>query len=253
MGGGDLSCCYREQIAYSLYSKFREPRLYRAAGRIDDWDTIPARCHSHPKEAAFVHKFAPNDTALHRIFRVVALQCYSVESLTAVSIQEKRLAAVSALLSAHRQAAATRDGFLRTPLHLACMDSSLPLTSADATTAAASAAAVQSARLILDHHPLAACWTDVEKRTPLHFLVARNDHVSPEFLQELIRHSPQAVHLRDAVGESPLDIVRRRQEEMVNAVQVLDILHAVAVPGVVAEPAVVEKRHNASARSFSRE
>jgi hypothetical protein len=63
-----LQCCYREQVAYKLYSTFREPALYRMA-LLGDWEKVPSRCVSHPKEATFVHKYAPNDTALHRILR----------------------------------------------------------------------------------------------------------------------------------------------------------------------------------------
>lgn len=45
MGEGSLHCCYREQLAYSLYGIFREPKLFRLAVR-GDWDEIPNRCHS---------------------------------------------------------------------------------------------------------------------------------------------------------------------------------------------------------------
>jgi hypothetical protein len=217
MGGGDTHCCYREQLAFSLYSKFREPRLYRAAGHMEHWDSIPARCQSHPKEAAFQHKFAPNDTALHRIFRVVQFECEPTRLDPA--IEEQRLRAVEALLAANQQAAATLDAFLRTPLHLACMD----LSSGSSTSSGTAAAAA----LILENDPRIACITDVEKRTPLHFLVARNDEIPMPFLQALIQHGSAAVHMADAVGETPIDIVIRRAKEIGHAEIILEMLQKV--------------------------
>jgi hypothetical protein len=217
----DKHCCYREQLAFSLYSKFREPRLYRSAGHMEDWDSIPARCHSHPKEAAFQHKFAPNDTALHRIFRVVQVPvCNEYEcepTRLDPAIEEQRLRAVSALLAANQQAAATQDAFLRTPLHLACMD----LSSGSSTSSTGTAAA---AALILENNPGVACITDVEKRTPLHFLLARNDEIPTPFLQALMQHGPAAVHMADAVGETPIDIVVRRTKEIAHAEIILEML-----------------------------
>jgi ankyrin repeat protein len=218
---GDMHCCYREQLAFSLYSKFREPRLYRAAGNMEDWDSIPARCQSHPKEALFQHKFAPNDTALHRIFRVVPIPvCNEYEcQITRLdpAIDEQRLRAVSALLAANQQAAAIQDAFLRTPLHLACMD----LSSGSSTSSTGTAAA---AALILENDPGIACITDVEKRTPLHFLLARNDEIPMPFLQALIQHGPAAVRMADAVGETPIDIVVRRTKEIAHAEIILEML-----------------------------
>lgn len=220
MGGGDMNtqCCYREQLAFSLYSKFCEPRLYRSAGHMEDWDSIPARCQSHPKEAAFQHKFAPNDTALHRIFRVVPIPvCNEYECEPTKLNEEQRLRAVSALLVANQQAAAIQDAFLRTPLHLACMD----LSSRSSTSSTGTAAA---AALILESDPGIVCITDVEKRTPLHFLLARNDEIPMLFLQALIQHGPAAVHMADAVGETPIDIVIRRTKDIAHADIILEML-----------------------------
>jgi ankyrin repeat protein len=222
MVGPDMHCCYREQLAFSLYSKFREPRLYRAAGHMEDWDSIPARCQSHPKEALFQHKFAPNDTALHRIFRVVPVPVCNEYECQIIRldpvIEEQRLRAVQALLAANQQAAAIQDAFLRTPLHLACMELS---TSGSSTSSIGTAAA---ATLILENDPGIACITDVEKRTPLHFLLARNDDIPMPFLQALIQHGPAAVRMVDAVGETPIDIVVRRTKEIAHAEIILEML-----------------------------
>ena len=223
MVGTDMHCCYREQLAFSLYSKFREPRLYRAAGHMEEWDSIPARCQSHPKEALFQHKFAPNDTALHRIFRVVPVPVCNEYECEIVRLdpvmEEQRLRAVQALLAANQQAAAIQDAFLRTPLHLACMD--LPRSGSSTSSTGTAAAAT----LILENDPGGiACITDVEKRTPLHFLLARNDEIPIPFLQALMQHGPAAVHMADAVGETPIDIVVRRTKEIAHAEIILEML-----------------------------
>jgi hypothetical protein len=232
----DTHCCYREQLAFSLYSTFREPRLYRAAGHTQDWDSIPARCKSHPKEALFQHKFAPNDTALHRIFRVVTAvpvpvcskynECDDPTRLDDLVVEEQKLKAVAALLAANQQAAATQDAFLRTPLHLACMELSSS-TSTPSSSSSSSGTAAAAAFLILENNPGVACITDVEKRTPLHFLLARNDEIPIPFLQALIQHGPAAIHMADAVGETPISIVVRRTKEIANAAIILEMLQKV--------------------------
>jgi hypothetical protein len=247
----DTHCCYREQLAFSLYSKFREPRLYRAAVHIEDWDSIPARCKSHPKEASFQHKFAPNDTALHRIFRVVTAvpvcseyECEGPTKLDSV-MEEQKLKAVEALLAANPQAAATQDAFLRTPLHLACMK----LSSGSSTSSSSSGTAAAAACLILENNPGVACITDVEKRTALHFLLARNDEIPVPFLQAMIQHGPAAVHLLDAVGETPISIVLRRTKEIAHAAIILEMLQK--VPMVEQSPPVGERtRSHSSTSSF---
>ncbi|ACI65557.1 predicted protein [Phaeodactylum tricornutum CCAP 1055/1] len=216
MGGEHLQCCYREQLAYSLYARFREPKLFRMA--VDgNWDTIPERCLSHPREAAFLHKYAPYDTALHRVLRPTESECSFREDLDddmKIEIDGIKFAAVRALLLANPEAASIQDAFGRTPLHLACIDSE--------------ACCVASASLIVKSNPQACLILDVEKRTPLHFLLARNDTISPEFLELLVAHGANAVYLKDAVGESAIDIVRRRHDKIKNSKHVLDILKRVA-------------------------
>jgi hypothetical protein len=44
------------------------------------------------------------------------------------------------------------------------------------------------------------------------------------FLQALIQHGPAAVHMADAVGETPIDIVRRRTKEIAHAEIILEML-----------------------------
>lgn len=218
MGGGDnLQCCYREQLGYALYAKFREPKLFRMTVT-GDWDKIPARCRTHPKEASFVHKYPPSDTALHRLLRPVG-DCMELllDEGTASQMNQMKLAAVGALLEANRQAASTADSFGRTPLHLACMDVN-------------QGGGCDAASMILDVNPLAATVVDLEKRTPLHFLLARNNGIPLDLLQKLLKQSPAAVFQQDVVGDTPVDIVEQRKDEIENATQVLAILRAVPDP-----------------------
>lgn len=213
-----MHCCYREQLSYALYAKFREPKLYRMAVS-GDWDEIPARCRTHPKEAAFVHKYAPNDTALHRLLRPSACLLEGLDAEMVCQMNQLKLAAAEALLGADRQAAALRDSFGRTPLHLACMD------------AAHDGGAV--AATILEANPAAAAAVDAELRTPLHFLVARCPRgacVPAALAARLIRRHPGAVFRQDAVGDAVPDIVRQREGEIGNAGAIARLLADVPDP-----------------------
>jgi Ankyrin repeat len=240
---GDHQCCYREQLAFSIYSKFCEPKLYRLANK-GDWDLIPARCKAHPKEAAFKHKYAPNDTALHLILRVVPPPADDVElslpdavqegeetttratvgkSLSYRDIATLKLNAIRAILKAHPPAAAIQDAFGRTPLHLACMD-------------VCTKSGIAVLELLIGENggnKSSACLLlDVEKRTPLHYLVSRSINAIPmPALQVLLQACPEAVLVQDVVKETPMDIVTRRVgdgECIENVDQVLEMLQQYA-------------------------
>lgn len=225
-GAGDhhLHCCYREQLSYAIYAKFREPKLFQMAVK-GDWDEIPARCRTHPKEATFVHKYAPNDTALHRLLRPLfsceEQQQEIMDAETVYQMNRLQLAAVEALLEANRQAAVWQDSFGRTPLHLACMD-------VHAAHEDEEAAAV--ATLLLDRHPAAAHTVDAEGRTPLHYLVARASPAIPAPLvaKLLDKMHPDAVLRPDAVGETVWDVVRQRENEISNAAEIVKLLERVS-------------------------
>jgi hypothetical protein len=225
MGGDSLHCCYREQVGYALYARFKLPKLYKYA-LSGDWDLIPARCRSHPKEASFVNKYAPNDTALHRL-----LQCdctttaNSQDETTLHCMEEWKHEAVVAFLEANQQAAALPDAFGRTPLHLACSDvsscSSFLNRSNDEEENAI-------ALLIAQANPHAASVQDkIDQRTPLHYLVARNDEIPIGLLCKLLEYCPLALCFQDITGETPTDIVERRCDEIGNADAVLQILRDV--------------------------
>jgi hypothetical protein len=248
-GGGDHQCCYREQLAFNIYSKFCEPKLYRLATK-GDWDLIPARCKSHPKEATFRHKYAPNDTALHRILRLAADGLCTTEETVQVEAETTsssppspslspphhqdiavtmKFNAIQAIVKAHPSAASIPDAFGRTPLHLACMDVCsasdtavlqllLMVPTTTGSAASSSKAAVSAAWLLLQ---------DVEKRTPLHYLLARSNGMIPlDALQVLLQACPEAALVPDVVKETPPDIVTRRGNdgEIENIDQVLAML-----------------------------
>jgi ankyrin repeat protein len=140
------------------------------------------------------------------------------------------LRAIEALLRANRQAAALADGFGRTPLHLACMNSDTPC-------------GVQATRVLLSHFAL---WgsgqqqqeglqlgavlsrKDVEGRTPLHWLLLRSDAIPMDALEAMLNSCPQLVSIKDDVRETPGDICRRRQSSILNHKEVLERIEQVA-------------------------
>ena len=207
MGGiGDGECCRMERYKFAFYSIFKEPRLYRYAVN-GDWDLIPQRALTHPKEAQFVHAFGSQDTPLHTILKSAAvdMDCKSQQTLDRV-----KLNAVAALLSAHRQAVSTKNGFGQTPLHFACMD--LSNCGEEVTS------------MLVDARHNAACVQDLEGRSPLHYLVARNDCIPIGILAKVISACPDALHMMDAVRETPLDIVIQRVEEIEDGSNILKFI-----------------------------
>lgn len=211
----DNHCCYREQLSYALYAKFREPKLFRMAVA-GDWDMIPARCRSHPKEAAFVHKYPPADTALHRMLRPAISSCSDTteqkfDQQTLDKMNEMRIAAVIALLQANPPSALVRDSFGRTPLHWACMN-------------VVTYGENNAASLIIRSCPEAVPLLDSEHRTALHALVARNNFVPIDVLSLLLEVDSSAALIADIVGERPSLIVERRRADIQNADVVLKML-----------------------------
>mmetsp|Transcript_12799 Transcript_12799/g.28142 ORF Transcript_12799/g.28142 Transcript_12799/m.28142 type:complete len:233 (-) Transcript_12799:91-789(-) len=226
MGGGDtLHCCYREQISYALYTNFREPKLYRLAAE-GKWDLIPARCASHPREADFRHKYAPNDTALHRLLRTVEMEPpASATEITnnhddddgdiefSTLMGQVKVNAIQSILDASRGSTAVRDGYGKTPLHYACLNIHV-------------SAGVETIRLLAQANPAAACTQDNEGRTPLHYLVARNEGELPIDLIQTALIGPCSIVLesKDLMQETPLMIVKRQRGEISNADSLMKIL-----------------------------
>ncbi len=180
-----------------LFRKQREPKLFQYA-RDGDWDLISDRTESHPKEAQFIHWDDLADTALHRIMRPLPMAVeFGKEAQKAIN--RMKLKAVVALLEAYPNALALQDSLGRTPLHLACMDVSNGGT--EVVMMMIKAAAKDGEK---------ACVPDLDGRTPLHYLVARNTFYTTELVVRLISLWPAAISLKDVVGDTPLDIASRR-------------------------------------------
>lgn len=226
MEGNLLQCCYREQLRYSLYRKFFEPKLYRLAAK-GEWENIPQRCQYHPLEASFRHKYPPEDTALHRILRVIVDlddDCGDCDGDDRIRIRhnivECKSQAIRALLNAYPAATTITDSFGRTPLHLACMD---PYCAAEELL-------INITEEMYRQYPKAAGLVlDVERRTPLHYLMARaaSDSVINDRLVRLLASSGEVVEQKDILGETALQILERRKSEVANADEIMAILKAV--------------------------
>lgn len=200
-----------DSYKYSLYSKFREPKLFRYAAE-GEWDLIPKRCQNHPHEAAFVHKYAPMDTALNRLLRTQSCETCSDE--VKQSIMDMKHAAASALLEAHPGAATTPDSFRRTPLHWACMD----------VTGNHTENGESIIMTVLERAPSAMHMLDIENRTPLHYLVARSDVIPLQLLAKMVALAPECLAIKDTVAETPIDIIRSRDDEIENYDEVITTL-----------------------------
>lgn len=204
-------CCVWDTYKYTLYTKFREPWLYRFAAK-GDWDLIPNRCKKHPKEANFVHKYAPKDTPLNRLLRTES--CSQCSEDMRQNIFEMKHKAVAALLDVNVNAALYQDSFQRTPLHWACIDAVGNHGDLDDSIIF----------MLIEKAPQAVHMTDMEKRTPLHYLVARNDEVPLKVLAKLVAICPEALNMKDEVGETPLAIIKSRREELHNVDDLLRTL-----------------------------
>jgi hypothetical protein len=195
---------YKERVTFALYSKFQVPKLYRYAAH-GEWDKIPARCKSHPKEVVFHYKYALCDTPLHALLRPMITEDsvrtkWDEENLK--SFDALQLEAVVAMLETNAKAAAEVDNLGRTPLHLACM-------SCDERN-------VEIVFTIAHHYPKAVLIHDVDCRTPLHYLMARCNNVTLPTLKALLNVFSDAINVEDVTGETPLDILERRHNEILN-------------------------------------
>lgn len=210
----DHDCCRMERYKYALYTKFKEPRMYRLAAK-GDWGPIPHRCRTHPKECEFIHRYAPSDTALHQILRFPALEL-DVDCNTKECLEKIKEEAMASLIDTYRPMVQVKDSFGRMPLHLVCMD----IANCGET----------SFYRILDAYPQAAAHQDMEGRSPLHYLVARNDVIPLSVLEKLMNACLEALKMTDLVKETPIDLVEARRNEIQNANVVLKQLKLGDVP-----------------------
>jgi ankyrin repeat protein len=144
--------------------------------------------------------------------------------------------AVRALLDANPSQASTADTFKRTPLHLACMDVAGNFHSSDDSVLLE----------LLDRAPHAVHLTDIERRTPLHYLLARNDDIPLSLLTKMVALSPETLTMKDEVGETPLDIIESRKEEIPNADEVIETLMKLKSMLTSSARVILEKHTNGS-------
>lgn len=150
------------------------------------------------------------------------------------SIYDMKLHAVKALLEANPEQASTADTFQRTPLHWACMDVESNFAQSDdddtkewdrESSLLTDSFSLSSVFLeLLDHAPQAVQKVDLERRTPLHYLLARNDEIPLSLLTKLVALYPESLTMKDELGETPLDILQSRKEEIPNADDVIQTL-----------------------------
>ena len=115
-----------------------------------------------------------------------------------------KFAAVEALLDANLEAATSRDSFQRTPLHWACMD-------VEGNHGDSHGCIIM---MLLERASAAAHMVDIENRTPLHYLVARNNEIPLRLIAKMVALCPEALSMKDEVGEKPIDIVQSRKGEI---------------------------------------
>jgi len=201
--GDSMQCCYREQVAYAIYARFRLPKLYQYAGNMARWEHIPARCASHPQEMLFVNKYPPHDTALHQVVRQ-NLDCVTKD--VKEQLDEWKAKAIESLLS--KKTASQVDGLGRLPLHVACMTMD-----------------EDSIRRLVNEYPEGCLVQDrVDKRTPLHYLLARWEGELPLKIIHAMIHDTQILQIQDLTKERPFDVVVRRLEPIGNRKEAIDVL-----------------------------
>mmetsp|Transcript_20861 Transcript_20861/g.45223 ORF Transcript_20861/g.45223 Transcript_20861/m.45223 type:complete len:235 (-) Transcript_20861:53-757(-) len=202
---------------YAFYRRWGVNKLFRMADQ-GHWDKIPKRVKQHPQEALFVHRYAPQDSPLHRLLRPLHVTCPSgdpseptYKHSTDVLTQEERLEmeakkelmndpdiaemllqAVQSIVEANPAGVAKRNMFGRTPLHLACME----LTVARA----------QAAEYMIQHTPMTTVIADNAGNTPLFFLLSNPPEDIPDSLIEaLLKADPNALQRRNHSGKSAWD------------------------------------------------
>jgi hypothetical protein len=197
--------CLVSSTHYSLYVKFRVPKTFRYADE-GHWDRIPSRVGRRPGEAAFVHRYAPCDTALHRLVRPLC-GGGGGSSMDGSSDRDEGgdeddvveryatarawlLEAVAAIVRADPRSLGVRNLFGQTPLHLSCCHSFRPVlscrgvgsrNSSDSDGKRRAAATrpdsdrqhvrIQAALLLIRAYPSSARQVDQHGRTALHCLL----------------------------------------------------------------------------------
>jgi hypothetical protein len=214
-----------------IYQRCCVPRLFRYADQ-GHWDKIPHRASMAPREAKFVHRYAPAETALHRVVRSLrVISCQEVTNAFANgqnnqtppqtdSNEDSRepetaeetvteneefgnlmLAAIGSILKAYPAAASIPNMFGRTAMHLVCMD--------------LSPARKEAALLLLEHSPQTVKEIDHFGRTPLHYVLDQQQNsitsnLSLELVRSILLHDPKALQQCDTSKETPYDLLLKQ-------------------------------------------
>lgn len=159
------------------------PRLYRYATQ-GTWHKIPKRCKTRPREAKFIHRYVPNDTALHRLLRAGGSPDHDdgeapkipTDSAILKEVAQLLLEAVYALVEANPSIVCVSDSFGRTPLHLACMN--------------VEQVSVQVVEILLEACPKVASVQDLSGSVPLDYLLAKEQQVPCDLIKKLATVTP---------------------------------------------------------------
>lgn len=215
-----------EGTVIAMYNRLIVPRLFAYADE-GHWDLIPLRAKRHPSEARFIHKYAPNDTALHRLVRPFATS------------EESTLPSSPSMGSSKSQLRRTyKARILCIPPDIDVSDHSSTASKTDPEYADPQSRTPkpeqpqehnqqqQSLSLQLEQDPIAAAWLlhAVEAllianpaaattknrfgRTPLH-IACRQSNLAHNFARMqvilmLLEHSPHVASWTDQDGKTPL-------------------------------------------------
>lgn len=198
------SDCIIRQGLYTIYTRVQVPKLYRYVYE-GKWHKIPLRCKTHPRETKFIHRYAPCDTALHRLLRPPEPHSEEYEEFLRntkpdmqAEIVQLRLRAVCALMEANPPMLLTPDCFGQTPLHLACVNVEYTMGAAE---------------MLLNACPRAALIQDTSGKTPLHYLISGDQNVPTHLIEMFVKTAPEALKSADRRGLTPVDIAKLKAEK----------------------------------------
>lgn len=209
---------------YHCYCKWGIPRLFRYADT-GQWDKIPKHCRRRKRDVMFRHKYAPADTALHRLMRPLNY-CSNPSSGNIMegsdsgddsssteddnhhhelfqdddAISDSLLCAVQAIVSTCPISMTALDMFGQSPLHLGCLHELTPAR----TRAVLWCLEQQQHHLMAD---VVRAADTITGRTMLHHVAAARDTSHGVFRRQLVRAilkvDPHAFERIDKDGKRP--------------------------------------------------
>lgn len=103
------------------------------------------------------------------------------------------------------EAATLPDSFQWTPLHWACMD-------VEGNHQEDPHGSI--IMMLLERAPAAAHMVDIQNCTLLHYLLAQNNEIPVRLIAKIVALCPEALSMKDEVGEKPINIVQSRKGEI---------------------------------------